>query len=98
MATPRKLEFLISAIRHIRRVYKQRRPQARPDHNPQSGAAAQGPGRHERTSPPRLAIDANELTHKDKHTECLFFFADQPLQKAEVLFVAVGREIEIAGN
>jgi hypothetical protein len=27
-----------------------------------------------------------------------FFLAHQPLQKGEVLFVAVGREIEIAGN
>ena len=28
----------------------------------------------------------------------LFFFAHQPLQKAEILLIAVGREIEVAGN
>jgi hypothetical protein len=28
----------------------------------------------------------------------LFFFSHQPLQQAEILLIAVGREIEVAGN
>jgi hypothetical protein len=28
----------------------------------------------------------------------LFFFAHQPLQQAEILLIAIGREIEVAGN
>ena len=49
----------LSAVRQIRRMHQQRRPQARPDDHSQSGAAAQRPRlRDQRTAAHSLAVDA----------------------------------------
>jgi hypothetical protein len=47
-----------------------------------------------------VAIDAKDLRHKSQVCveSRLFLPADQSLQQGEVLFIAVGREIEMAGN